>query len=279
MSDWPLARVTRALTSDQRIRLAALDASALWDGVRRGHPQLDAEACACLTELLAATALLNSRALFLERLQLFVKGAGRARAVVGDCWPDGTLRGVLDLAPRLEGPWVEAPGTLVVMRSSASGQPWTGTLPLVAGGIQAQVEAYLLQSEQVQASLTLWCDPLTGHAGGLLVEPLPDCPPARLARLVQAIEGVEVLQDHERVPDFLTEWVNGGPGAEVLGSVDLAYRCRCTRESLLGTILGFPREQLRELFADDTEVEVRCDYCGRTYLLARPEVLPGEAAS
>ena len=92
MNDWPMARVTRALTSDQRIRLAALDASALWDGVRRGHPHLDADACAALTELLAATALLNSRALFLERLQLVVKGLGRARAVVGDCWPDGTLQ-------------------------------------------------------------------------------------------------------------------------------------------------------------------------------------------
>ena len=35
-----------------------------------------------------------------------------------------------------------------------------------------QVEIYLHESEQVQASLTLWCDPSTGHAGGLLVEPL-----------------------------------------------------------------------------------------------------------
>ncbi len=278
MNDWPLARVTRALTSDQRIRMAALDASALWDGVRRGHPQLDADACACLTELLSATALLNSRALFLERLQLFVKGSGRARAVVSDCWPDGTLRGVLDLAEPRPGPWVAGPGTLVVMRSSASGQPWTGTLPLVEGGIQAQVEAYLLQSEQVQASLTLWCDPSTGHAGGLLVEPLPDCPPARLARLVQAIEGVEVLQDHEREPDFLTEWVNGGPGAEVLGSVDLSYRCRCTRGSLLGILAGFPQDQLREIFVDEVPVEVRCDYCGRPYLLARHEVVPREEA-
>lgn len=279
MREWPSARVIRALTSDQQVRLAALDASSLWDGVRRGHPQLDAEACAGLTELLAATALLNSRVLFLERLQLFVRGAGRARAVVSDCWPDGTLRGVLDLSGRPAGPWVAAPGSLQVMRSSASGPPWVGTLALVDGPIQAQVEAYLLQSEQTQASLTLWCDASTGHAGGLLAEPLPDCPPARLQRLVQAIEGLEVLQEHERVPAFLVEWINGGGGAEILGETELAYRCRCTRGSLLGTLRGFPAAQRRDLFELSANAEVRCDYCGKVYLLHRHEVLPGEAAS
>ena len=279
MTDWPTARVTRALTSDQQIRIAALDASSLWDGVRRSHPQLDAEACASLTELLSATALLNSRALFLERLQLFVKGSGRARALVSDCWPDGTLRGVLDPSGQTDGPWIAAPGTQQVMRSSASGQPWSGTLPLVEGPIQSQVEAYLLQSEQVQASVSLWCDASTGHAGGLLVEPLPDCPLPRLQRLVQAIEGVEVLQDHERTPVFLVDWINGGPGAEVLGSADLVYRCRCTKHSLLDTLMGFPRDQRREFFDSDPNAEIRCDYCGKTYLLHRSEVLPDEAAS
>ncbi len=279
MREWPVARVTRALTSDQQIRLAAVDASSLWDGVRRGHPHLEAEASACLTELLAATALLNSRALFLERLQLLVKGAGRAKAVVSDCWPDGTLRGVLDLAERGDGSWLAGPGSLQVMRSNPSGQPWIGTLPLVDGPLHAQVEAYLQQSEQVQASVSLWCDPSTGRAGGLLVEPLPDCPPARLRRLVQAIEGLEVLQEHERVPAFLVEWVNGGPGAEVLGSAELLYRCRCSRASLASTLAGFPAEQREDLFAAAPRIEVRCDYCGQTYLLDRDDVLPGEAAS
>lgn len=278
MTDWPTARVIRALTSDQRIRFAALDASALWDGVRRGHPQLDAAACACLTELLAATALLNSRALFLERLQLLLKGSGRARAVVGDCWPDGTLRGLLDLADHADGSWLDGPGTLQVMRSTSRGEPWIGTLPLVEGGVGAQVEAYLLQSEQVQAAVALWCDPASGHAGGLLVEPLPDCPPARLRKLVQAVEGVEVLQDHERVPAFLAEWVNGGPGAEILGDVALGYRCRCSRDGLIGTLSGFPEAERRDLFAAGPEAEVRCDYCGTAYRLTRGEVLPEEAS-
>ena len=271
------ARLLKALTKDRHIRLSSLDASPLWDGVRRGHPHLDPEACACLTELLSATTLLQGRTLFAERLQLLVKGSGRAKAVVADCWPDGTIRGVLDLGAAEAQDWIAAPGVLQVMRSNAKGQPYIGNLPLVEGGIQVQVEHYLQQSEQIQASLTLWCDPATGEAGGLLVEPLPDCPPDRLARLIQAIEGLEVVPFWERTADFLASWVSQGEGLEELAAADLFYRCRCTREALLDTLRRFPAEQKADLFKDDGPLEVRCDYCGAMYPITRGDLLAGEA--
>jgi molecular chaperone Hsp33 len=271
------ARVLKALTRDRHIRLSSLDASPLWDGVRRGHPHLDPEACACLTELLSATALLQGRTAFAERLQLLIKGSGRAKAVVADSWPDGTIRGVLDMGPAEAPSWIAAPGVLQVMRSNAAGQPYIGNLELVEGGIQVQVEHYLLNSEQIQASLTLWCDPGTGEAGGLLVEPLPDCPPDRLARLVQAIEGLEVVPFWERTAEFLATWVSQGEGMEDLAAADLFYRCRCTRESLLETLRRFPVEQKVDLFKDDGPLEVRCDYCGTLYPITREDLSAGEA--
>lgn len=275
MNDAPQARLVRALTDDRQIRFAALQATPLWDGVRRSHPHLEAGACAALTQALAAVSLLQSRGGFSERLQVLVKGAGRAKAAVADSWPDGTLRGVLDLAdPDPGGPWISGPGLLQVMRSNPSGQPYIGTLELVEGDLAKQIEAYLQQSEQVQASLTLWCDEDTGVSGGLLVEPLPDCPPDRLRRLVQALDGLEVVPHWERTPEFLLGWINQGPGAVVLTETDLGYRCRCQRESLMATLSGFTRDQLEDLFREGDPIEVRCDYCGTVYPITRAE-LPG----
>ncbi len=273
----PHAKVVKALTRDHHIRLSSLDASPLWDGVRRGHPHLDPAACACLTELLTATALLQTRTLFAERLQLLVKGAGKAKAVVADCWPDGTIRGVLDLGPEDAPEWVAGPGVFQVMRSRGNGQPYVGHLPLVEGGIQVQVEHYLQQSEQIQASLTLWCDSGTGEAGGLLVEPLPDCPPARLARLVQAMEGLEVVPFWERTPDFLATWVSQGEGADELAALDLFYRCRCTRQALVETLRRFSPEQKADLFQEPGPLDVRCDYCGTRYPIHPEDLVDGEA--
>jgi molecular chaperone Hsp33 len=182
---------------------------------------------------------------------------------------------VLDLQdPDPGGAWIQEPGAFQVMRSNPDGQPYIGALAMVEGEIGAQVEAYLQQSEQVNASITLWCDPATGDAGGLLVEPLPDCPPERLARLVQALDGLEVVPHWERTPDFLMDWINQGPGADVLSTADLDYRCRCTREGLLGTLQAFPLEQKRGLFDEGDTLQVRCDYCGKLYPITREELIP-----
>ena len=282
MNDAPQARLVRALTDDRQIRFAALQATPLWDGVRRSHPHLEAGACAALTQSLAAVSLLQSRGGFAERLQILLKGGGRAKAVVADSWPDGTLRGVLDVAepdPGRDGgaAWVEGPGLLQVMRSNAGGQPYIGTLELVEGGLAKQVEAYLQQSEQVQASLTLWCDEGSGVAGGLLVEPLPGCPPARLERLIHALEGLDVVPYWERTPEFLLDWINQGPGAVVLSDLPLDYRCRCQKASLMATLSGFTGAQREDLFREGDPLEVRCDYCGKVYRITRAE-LPGAAS-
>jgi molecular chaperone Hsp33 len=268
------ARVIRALTSDHQVRFAALNASPLWDGVRRGHPQLEAGACAVLVELLAATLLLQSRTFFSERVQLLLKASGPAKSVVADAWPDGGIRGMLDArCPAGTRSWLEPPGLLQVMRSNPAGQPYIGKLAMVEGPLQAQVEAYLLQSEQVQASVTLWCEPGTGESGGLLVEPLPGCPPERMAALVAALEGLEVVPFWERSPEFLGTWVNQGEGAEILASAEMKYRCRCGRAALLQTLLGFGQERVQEMFPAGAPLEVRCDYCGQVYAISREDLM------
>lgn len=264
------------MTADHCIRFAALDAGPLWDGVRRGHPQLDAEPCAFLVELLSATLLLQSRTFFSERLQLMLRGAGRVKTLVADSWPEGDIRGVADLTTGdLALPWIQGPGLFNVMRSNPRGKPYVGTLELVEGPIQAQLEAYLLQSEQIQASATLWCDPRTGEAGGLLVEPLPHCPHERLGRLVHALEGLEVVPLWERDPDFLCRWINQGDGVEILSATEIQYRCRCTIAGLVEILRGFEKPRLDEIFVGSGPVEVCCDYCGKAYQLRRADLEGG----
>ncbi|HWQ09074.1 MAG TPA: Hsp33 family molecular chaperone HslO [Holophaga sp.] len=270
------ARVLRALTADRHIRFTAMDASPLWDGVRRGHPHHEADACANLVELLSAALLLQSRTFFSERLQLALQGTGRIKALVADSWPEGDIRGILDLAQDgVDRPWIDGPGSFRVMRSNPRGQPYIGTLELLGGGIQAQLEAYLLQSEQVQSSATLWCDPGTGEAGALFVEPMPGCPRERLGKVVDAIEGLDVVPLWERDPGFLCRWINQGDGTEILSSTEIRYHCRCRKETLVEILRGFEAPKLDEIFHEGGPAEVCCDYCGRAYLIRREDLASG----
>ncbi|MDR2560953.1 MAG: Hsp33 family molecular chaperone HslO [Holophagales bacterium] len=267
------ALVVRALTGDGQIRMSAIDATPLWDGVRRGHPHLEADSCGPLTELLAGATLLQSRSLLTERVQLAVRSSGRAKAIVADSWPNGSIRGILDLNPACtNGQWLAFPGLFQVMRSNPKGQPYIGNLELVDGPISAQLEYYLQQSEQIQACVALWCDTASGAAGGVLVEPLPNCPPGRIKRMVAGIEGLEVTQLWERTPEFLVSWINQGSGAEVLSMQTIEYRCRCSKESLIDILGTMPRNERENIFANG-KATVNCEYCGKSYEIG-PEEMP-----
>jgi molecular chaperone Hsp33 len=107
-----------------------------------------------------------------------------------------------------------------------------------------------------------------------VVEPLPKCPPERLRLMVAALDGLEVTLLGERTPEFLVNWVNQGGGAEILSSLELEYRCRCSRQSLVDTLRVMPPEQRRDMFSGTGQIDVHCEYCGAHYSLA-PEDLTG----
>ena len=216
---------------------------------------------------------MQSRSLLTERIQLVVRSSGLAKSVVADSWPDGSLRGILDINPECNtGNWIESPGNFQVMRSNPTGQPYIGNLELVEGSISTQIEHYLQQSEQIQACVVLWCDCQSGEAGGLVVEPLPDCPPERIKLMLNALDGLEITQPFERTPDFLVNWINQGNGAELLSSLQLEYRCRCSKQSLVNTLSAMPVSEQEDIFSEGGSVEVRCEYCGISYLIAREEL-------
>jgi molecular chaperone Hsp33 len=273
------ARISRYLTSDQWIKVDIVEMGSLWDRIRRHHPSYEAHQSATLAQGLMATLLLLGRSDFLQRVQLMIKSSGGIRRIIGDAWPDGSLRGFCDLgSPEAPTPF-ESPGTIQVMRSQPSGEPYQGLLPLVEGDLGKQLEAYFQQSEQIQASVHLWCDPLTGLGGALKVEPLPLCPPSRLGRLIQALEGLDVVPFEERTTEFLMSWINQGEGGRLLTSTSAHYACRCNRDELVRILRGFSQDEKEHLFATQNSTEIRCDYCAEVYMIRASELMTPEVTS
>ena len=225
-----------------------------------------------------AGALLMGRSHGLQRIQLLLKSLGRIETMMIDVWPDGSLRGFCDHR-ETETEDLKTPGQIRVMRSNEGEQPYTGVLPLIEGGIAKQLESYLSQSEQIQASVTMWIDPLTGQGGAFMVEPLPQCPPKRLARLIHAVEGFEVVLPEERTHAFIASWINGGAGAIETASSELRYECRCSKESLIDIMRKFSSSDRDHLFSNQPSTEVHCDYCANVYQISVEDLLSSETSS
>ena len=93
--------------------------------------------------------------------------------------------------------------------------------------------------------------------------------------MLAALDSLDVAKPRELTPDFLVAWVNQGEGAEVMSSMDLEYRCRCSRQSLIDTLSVMPSEKRDAHSSPEEGLEARCEYCGKTYTIARRELRRG----
>ncbi len=48
-------------------------------------------------------------------------------------------------------------------------------------------------------------------------------------------------------------------------SAPVFFRCRCSRERVIGMLRSLGADELRSILAERGHVEVRCDFCNRAY--------------
>jgi molecular chaperone Hsp33 len=55
-------------------------------------------------------------------------------------------------------------------------------------------------------------------------------------------------------------------------SAPVFFRCRCSRERVIGMLRSLGAEEIRSVLAERGEVEVRCDFCNRAYRFDRVDI-------
>ena len=48
-------------------------------------------------------------------------------------------------------------------------------------------------------------------------------------------------------------------------SAPVFFRCRCSRDRVVGMLRGVGPDEIRSVLAERGDVEVRCDFCNRAY--------------
>ncbi len=70
----------------------------------------------------------------------------------------------------------------------------------------------------------------------------------------------------------LRDAVLHGLEPELIDRREVRFRCSCSREGLLGSLVGLPPEDLGSIRDDEGRVEAECSYCGARYLFQRGEL-------
>lgn len=229
--------------------------------------------------LLAATMKDN------ERIALRLKGDGPIGEVVADA--EGThVRGYVgdpDVFLPLKNGKLDVggaigAGNIIVTRYLQNAEPFTGYAELVDGEIASDLTNYLYTSEQTPSSVALGVlvnkEGQVIASGGYFIQAMPGCAEETLAQLEENISltpYVTQLLELGYTPEKMIETIARGLDVTIQESIELSYKCRCSREKILGALATLGQEDISAM-SQDKETEVHCQFCNETYKFSGEEI-------
>ena len=229
--------------------------------------------------LLAATMKDN------ERIALRLKGDGPIGEVVADA--EGThVRGYVgdpDVFLPLKNGKLDVggaigAGNIIVTSYLQNAEPFTGYAELVDGEIASDLTNYLYTSEQTPSSVALGVlvnkEGQVIASGGYFIQAMPGCAEETLAQLEENISltpYVTQLLELGYTPEKMIETIARGLDVTIQESIELSYKCRCSREKILGALATLGQEDISAM-SQDEETEVHCQFCNETYKFSGEEI-------
>lgn len=277
-------KLIRGLALDGGVRVVVVDTSELSEVLREQHDAGPIGAVA-LSRIATATLLLSATLKERQQVGIQINGDG----------PLGELYAIADHTGRVRATVVnpraslefdasgEVPiadgigqGRLTVIRRLSEAAPYRGVVPLVNGGIAADLAEYFLSSEQTPTAVLIG-EYLTPSgiqaAGGLMVQALPDCDDDELARIVARMESLpsigKIFQEGVRPTELLDRLFDN---FEPMAKTELRTECGCTREHFARRLVALGESTLTSLIEGDEEVRVECHFCRSEYVFVPEEV-------
>lgn len=230
-----------------------------------------------------------------DRLTVQFKGDGPAREILAAADGQGHVKGYIS------NPDVDLPrkpngkldvggalgiGTLTVIKDLGLKEPYVGRIALVSGEIAEDLTAYFFVSEQQSSSVALGVRIDTDYsvcaAGGLIIQMLPGADPESvdaLEAMVGKMQPISTLveeaqknsagkTDEGMLCDLCSTIFGGMPEkfqVEPLEMKEISWCCDCSEERMEKGLLSIGEKDLREIYEEDGQAELVCQFCLKKY--------------
>ena len=274
--------LVRGMTMDGFVKVVAIRSTEL---VRRGAeiqgttPNATAAFGRCLT---AASMMGNMQKVENGSMTMQIRGGGPIGTITVVSDPEGNVRGCVTepKVPLVEkfpgkldvGATVGTDGTLTVIRDLQMKEPYIGSTQLISGEIGDDVTSYFVQSEQTPTACALGVlvdrDMRVKVAGGYLVQLLPGAPDEVIDALEEGIRragAVTPMLEAGMTPEDILGQVCGTLGVVFMETVEVGYKCYCTRERVEGALISLGRQELMQIMEEGKNFPVECQFCDTIY--------------
>lgn len=219
-----------------------------------------------LGESLAATVLLTTGLKGAPKVSLQLQGEGPVKLLLIQCSSELKVRGMAQWRDAAEGEPLLGEGLLTVnLDTGEDGHCFQGIVPLVSDRLDACLEGYFRQSEQLPTRLML-----TGtqqRVAGLLLQALPNNDGAdhtfnAAAALAATVSPGELS---ELPADRLLATLFDNYTIRLFKPRRVTHDCRCTPSHLAGVVRLLGADELESLIEETGEVELTCEFCNRAF--------------
>lgn len=281
--------IVRAITKDGFVKAMAISSTNLVERARNIHKTTPTATAALGRVLTAASMMGNLQKVDNGALTLQVKGGGPLGTILATSDATGNVRGYVHnpsitllekYAGKLDvGAAVGKEGMLTVIRDLQMKEPYIGSVALVSGEIADDVTAYFAQSEQTPTACALGVlvdtDQSVKVAGGYLIQLLPGTPDEVIDKLeagIQKAGAVTPMLDEGISPEEILRRVLADFETEILETTPVEYRCYCSRERVLQTLVTIGKKDLQELVEEQKPIRVECQFCDNVYEFSPQEL-------
>ena len=274
--------LVRGMSMDGFVKVVAIRSTEM---VRRGaqiqHTTPNATA-AFGRALTAASMMGNMQKVENGSMTLQLRGGGPIGTITCVSDATGNVRGCVaePRVPLVEkypgkldvGATVGNDGTLTVIRDLQMKEPYIGSIPLVSGEVGDDVTAYFAQSEQTPTACALGVlidvDQSVKVAGGYLLQLLPGAPDETIDKLEEGIRragAVTPMLEAGMTPEDILGQVCGDLGVVFLETVEVEYKCYCSRDRVTSALISLGKEELLKLADEQPVINVACHFCDKSY--------------
>ena len=281
--------LVRGMTMDSFVKVVAIRSTEL---VRRGAEiqKTTPNATAAFGRALTAASMMgNMQKVENGSMTMQIRGGGPIGTITVVSDAEGNVRGCVTEpnVPLVEkhpgkldvGATVGTDGTITVIRDLQMKEPYIGSTELVSGEIGDDVTAYFAQSEQTPTACALGVlvdrDQTVKVAGGYLVQLLPGAPDEVIDALERGIRNagaVTAMLEQGMTPEDILGQVCGELGVVFMETVEVGYKCYCSRERVEGALISLGREELAEIRNEGKTFPVECQFCDTVYAFTPDDI-------
>jgi molecular chaperone Hsp33 len=279
-----------ASARDAGIEIFAAITTDLVGEIARSH-DLWPTATAAVGRLTTGAVLFGAGLQMGERVSLQINGHGPIGMLSAEAWMldertigargyarNGNVDLPIDARGKFDVGGAVGKGSLQVTRSHETGQPYVGVVALHSGEIAEDLAVYLAQSEQIPSvvALGVLANPEgVSASGGVLARVLPGTDERAVAKLEEravAMPPVTELIARGANANELLQRLAGDLELRSFYTRAIAFACRCNRDKVRATLLGFGDEELERMAQERDETTVTCEYCKQSYTFTAEEL-------